>query len=174
MKRLLKNAGDARWGQDYRPKKYPSGHITSTRPWEILSVDVVRPLPRTKHGYRFVLSALDCFSRFVVLVPLEDHTAESVARALHERIIGYFGAPEKILTDRGQEFRSKIWESLTDLYGIKRHLTSPYYPQGNAMVERMHRTMANMIRATMIEKAERDWSTLLPGVMLALNEMPQD
>ena len=65
-----------------------------------------------------------------------------------------------------------VWESLLDLLGIKRHMTSPYYPQGNALIERMHRTLGNMLRSGLMEQ-DVDWPTLLPGIMLTLNEMPQ-
>ena len=52
--------------------------------------------------------------------------------------------------------------------------TSPYYPQGNAVVERNHRTIGNMIRATLGKRNVQDWSTLLPGIMLMKNEMSQE
>ena len=35
-------------------------------------------------------------------------------------------------------------------------LTSPYYPQGNAIVERSHRTLSNMLRTMLFEKRGRD------------------
>ena len=53
-------------------------------------------------------------------------------------------------------------------------LTSPYYPQGNGIVERSHRTIGNMIRAQLAHTDERDWVDVLPGVMLLFNEMDQD
>ena len=172
--KIVRECNGCQKGTDYRPKKYPSGHITSDAPWDMLSIDVVGPLPRTKDGYRFILSTIDCFSRYVILTPLKDHTAENVSKALYQNVIGHYGAPKRIITDRGREFQSKVWEHLLDLLGIEKQSTSPYYPQGNALVERMHRTMGNMIRANLIDQKESEWTTILPGVMLALNEMPQE
>ena len=137
---------------DYKKKRQVKGHITSYGPWDMLSVDIVGPLPRTKDGYRFVLSVMDCFSRYVILIPLWQHTAEAVSRALYENVIAYFGVPQCILSDRGAEFRGMVWESLLDLLGIKRHMTSPYYPQGNALIERMHRTLGNMLCSGLMEQ----------------------
>ena len=44
------------------------------------------------------------------------------------------------------EFTGMIWESLTQMLGAKIKLTSPYYPQGNSVIERSHRTLSNMLR----------------------------
>ena len=52
-------------------------------------------------------------------------------------------------------------------------LTSPYYPQENGIVERSHRTVSNMIRAQLVNQDDRGWVDVLPGVMLAYNEMEQ-
>ena len=57
---------------------------------------------------------------------------------------------------------------------IQPHLTSPYYPQGNAIIERMHRTLGNMIRAKLVGRNEKDWPLLIPGVMIAMNEAPHE
>ena len=67
-----------------------------------------------------------------------------------------------------------IWESLAQLFGAKIKLTSPYYPQGNSVIERSHRTLSNMLRTMLLERKGEDWSTLLPSVMLYMNSMSQE
>ena len=67
-----------------------------------------------------------------------------------------------------------IWESLTEMLGANIKLTSPYYPQGNSVIERSHRTLSNMLRTMLLEKKGRDWSSLLPSVMLYMNSMIQE
>ena len=93
--------------------------------------------------------------------------------ALYERVIGYFGCPRKILSDRGTEITGRIWTKLMELLGIQQMLTSPYYPQGNGVVERSHCTVDNMIRAHLVNCDDRDWVNVLPGVILTYNEMEQ-
>ena len=61
-----------------------------------------------------------------------------------------------------------------ELMGIKQLLTSPYYPQGNGIVERSHRTVGNMVWARLAKRDDRDWVDVLPGVMLLFNEMERD
>ena len=120
------------------------------------------------------MTVIDCYSRFTILVPLKDHSATTVSQTLYERVVGYYGVPQGVLTDRGGEFRSQIWKELLTLMDIQPHMTSPYYPQGNGIIERMHRTLGNLLRAKLIGKQERDWPLYLPGIMMTLNEAPQE
>lgn len=50
-------------------------------------------------------------------------------------------------TDRGGEFVSHEFQSYCDKYGINRHLTAPYSPQQNGVVERWNRTLLEMTRS---------------------------
>ena len=70
-------------------------------------------------------------------------------------MVAYFGAPRSILSDRGTEFTSVIWETLSQMLGAKIKLTAPYYPQGNAVIERSHQTLNNMLRTVIRKRKER-------------------
>ena len=97
-----------------------------------------------------------------------------MSRCLYEQVVAYFGAPRSILSDRGAEFTSLIWDSLTQMLGARIKLASLYYPQGNAVIERSHRTLNNMLRTMLLERKGQDWSTLLPSIMLYMNSMVQE
>ena len=90
---------------------------------------------------------IDCLSRYLILIPIKDHNATTVSQVLFERVIWYFGCPRKILSDRETEFTGRVWSEMMELKGIKQLLTSPYYLQGNGIVERSHQTIGNMTRA---------------------------
>ena len=114
-------------GSDYKPRDVTKGKIESTSPWDVLSIDIMGPFVAGRKGERYILSIIDCFSRYLILVPLHDHTATTVSRALYEHVIGYFGCPRRILSDRGTEFTGRIWTELMELLVIQQLLTSPYY-----------------------------------------------
>ena len=61
-----------------------------------------------------------------------------------------------------------------NLLGVQHVLISPYYPQGNGIMDRSHRTIHNMLRAHLVNREDENWVDLLPGVMLTFNEMTQD
>ena len=158
-------------GSDYGHRQKTTGTIESRGPWDTLSVDIVGPLP-ADHRHEFVIVFVDCFSRYTVLVPASNHTADTVSDALLRHVVPYFGTPRRLLSDRGWEFVGDVWGKLTRSLGIQRVLTSPYHPEGNSINERSHRTMNNMLRARLLrDLPSRKWVVEIPGIMLALNAM---
>ena len=158
-------------GSDYGHQQKTTGTIESKGPWDTLSVDIVGPLPANRR-HEFIIVFVDCYSRFTILVPTSNHTADTVSDALLRHVVPYFGTPRRLLSDRGREFVGEVWGKLTGSLGIQRVLTSPYHPEGNSINERSHRTMNNMLRARLLrDLPSRKWVVEIPGIMLALNAM---
>ena len=126
-------------------KKHISDSLNAGYPFQKISLDITGPLPRGSNGEQYILGIVDNFSRYVALIPLKSATAENVARALHERWITLFGAPDSIHTDRGTEFQNTLMNQLFQFYGIRRSKSSPYYPQGNGMTEGLFRTVKDAL-----------------------------
>ena len=103
-------------------------------------VDIVGPLPPSR-GFTYLLTCIDRFTRWPQAIPISDISAESVARAFVDGWIANFGVPATITTDRGSQFESKLFESLSKLLGCNRTRTTSYHPQANGMVERFHRQL---------------------------------
>ena len=158
-------------GSDYGHRQKTTGTIESNGLWDTLSVDIVGPLPADRR-HEFVIVFVDCFSRYTVLVPASNHTADTVSEALLRHVVPYFGTPRRLLSDRGREFVGEVWGKLTHSLGIQRLLTSPYHPEGNSINERSHSTMNNMLRAHLLrDLPSRKWVTEIPGIMLTPNAM---
>ena len=158
-------------GSDYGHRQKTTGTIESKGPWDTLSVDIVGPLPADRR-HEFIIVFVDCYSRFTILVPASNHTADTVSDALLHHVVPYFGTPRRLLSDRGREFVGEVWGKLTSSLGIQRVLTSPYHPEGNSINERSHRTMNNMLQARLLrDLPSRKWVVEIPGIMLALNAM---
>ena len=58
-------------------------------------------LKRDNTGYTFVLTVIDCFSRFALALPLKRKSGEEVATAL-EKAFDSMGHPRKFHTDQGK------------------------------------------------------------------------
>ena len=95
-------------GSDYKPRALPQGKIKSVSPWDVISIDVMGPFVSGRKREQFILSVIDCFSRYLILIPIKDHNATTVSQALFERVVGYFGCPRKILSDRGTEIPERM------------------------------------------------------------------
>ena len=76
--------------------------------------------------------AFDRFRRFKWLI--EQETKASI---------------QTLRTDRGGEFTSQEFQVFCDNNGVRRHLTAPYSPQQNGVVERRNRTLMEMTRSIM-------------------------
>ena len=171
---IVRTCPECQLGKDYKTRHVPKGQISSPGPWETVSIDIVGPLPVDDRSNRFIVTIMDVYSRYLIAIPVRNHKASTVSRCLYESVVAYFGTPRSILSDRGTEFTSVIWESLTQMLGAKIKLTAPYYPQGNSVIERSHRTLNNMLRTMLLEKRQGEWSSLLPSVMLYMNSMIQE
>ena len=158
-------------GSDYGHRQKTMGAIQSRGPWDTLSIDIVGPLP-ADHRHEFLIVFVDCYSRYTILIPSSNHTANTVSEALLRDVVPYFGKPRQLLSDRGREFVGEIWGKLLRSLGVQRVLTSPYHPEGNAINERSHRTLNNMLCARLLEgSSSKAWVDNVPGIMLSLNAM---
>lgn len=136
------------------------------RPWEAVSIDLFGPLPRSVHGYRFVLVVLDTFSKFPLFFPIRTATASMVSKIIEEHIFLFFGCPRYVVCDNGVQFRSHLFTGLCERYGIKIIFTPAYHPQANP-VERVNSVLKTMLRCY-IEDNHRNWAQLLPKVGCAI------
>ena len=161
-------------GTDYGHRQKTTGTIQSQGPWDTLLIDIVGPLP-PDHRHEFLIIFVDCYSKYTILIPSSNHTANTVSEALMRHVSPYFGTPRRLLSDHGREFIRAIWTKLLRSLGIQQVLTSQYHPEGNAINERSHRTLNNMLRARLLEgPSAKAWVDKLPGIMLTLNAMPHE
>ena len=140
-----------------------------SEPFERVAIDIVGPLPRTKSGFKYLLTMVDYGTRYPEAVPLRSTDSASVATALMG-IFTRLGVPKEVLTDQGSNFLSSLMEELYRMLGTRHLKTSPYHPQTNGAVERFHGTLKHMLRKTTTDK--RDWDTVLPSVLFAFREVP--
>ena len=158
-------------GTNYGHRQKTTGTIQSQGPWDTLSIDIVGPLP-TDHRHEFLIVFVDCFSKYTTLVPSSNHTASD---ALMRHVIPYFGTPRRLLSNHGREFISAIWTKLLRSLRIQQVLTSPNHLESNAISERSHRTLNNMLRARLLEgPSAKAWVDKVPRIMLTLNAMPHE
>ena len=62
------------------------GRLYAGRPWQVVAVDLVGPMPETERGNRWILVVADHFTRWADALPIEDSTAATVAKVLDERV----------------------------------------------------------------------------------------
>ena len=145
----------------------------SMGPWDTLFVDIVGPFPADRR-MEYIITFVDYCSKYAILIPSKDHTAQMVHNALLDCVIPYFGVPRRFLSDRGREFTGQVWDELLKTLGIQKLLTSSYHPEGNTINELSHHTINNMLRAYLYTNGNpiSKWVNIIPAIMLTLNSMP--
>ena len=129
--------------------------------FDVVHIDLVRPLPPSQ-GFTYLLTCVDRYTRWPEAIPLTSSTAEVVAQALLSGWISRFGVPSTIITDRGCQFESKLWNNLMSLIGSKCARTTAYHPQTNGMV---HRQLKAALKAQPNPDA---WMDTLPLILLGI------
>lgn len=126
-------------------------------------LDIIGPLPYS-NGFRYCLTAIDRFTRWPDAYPLADITAETCASAFITNWVSRHGCPQTVTTDRGLQFQSQLFQSITNLIGAEHRPTTSYHPQCNGMVERLHR----QLKAAIICHNNPQWTETLPLVLLGI------
>lgn len=82
------------------------------------------------------------------MIPIPEKSAKTVASALIPDVFCRRGTPESILTDRGCEFDNQALSTTVQELGIDKKRISVLHPQANGIVERLNRTIGEMLRKT--------------------------
>ena len=90
----------------------PLRPIMSSKPWQIVALDVAGPLTTTDNGNRFIIVAIDHFSKWMEVIATPDFTAYTTAQFLFNQVICRFGIPDMIISDQGVNFESGLFKYL--------------------------------------------------------------
>ena len=130
--------------------KAPLCPIVTTAPLDLLHVDFtsIETMLEPNQSPRVanILVFQDHFTKHVVAYMTPDQTAKTFAKFLYGGYISIFGALARLLGNRDASFTSNVTEELYKILGIKWLQTTPYHPQTNGLVERLHQTIMCMVR----------------------------
>ncbi len=143
------------------------------RPWSHLGIDFVTGLPESE-GNTCILVAVDRFSKACKFIPLRGlPSALETAEHLFHQVFHNFGVPEEIVSDRGPQFISRVWNAFCQLLGVTVSLSSGYHPQTNGQAERKIQELGRYLRAY-CQDDQYSWSRFLPWAEYAQNSLRQN
>ena len=153
-----------------RKKKKLPGVKTSTpnHPFMCCAADLVGPLPLTLEGNKYVLTYMCQLTNWVEYRALPSKTAESTLKALDD-IFQTVLPPLSLMTDNGREFINKHTEEYLSQLGVYHQRITPYHPESNGQIERMHGTFKEQF--IFLEKSDKEltWDKELKNIALCLN-----
>ena len=125
------------------------------------------PIPLTENENKYILSCKERLSEYQTDIPIRDQEAETVQRALIEKVITVFGSPGSILTECASKFTGEFMRLLRRHVKILKIITILFRPHSNAKIEKSHaiRVFTEYLRH-LICKDQNNWETLWPTAAL--------
>ena len=106
--------------------------------WQKISIDIIGPLPKS-NGIDTIVVIVNRFMKMIRLKATTTNISlEGIVKIYRNDIWKLHGISRNILSDRGPQFTSKFMEEFTKALGIKRQLSTAYYPQIDGQMERIN------------------------------------
>jgi hypothetical protein len=138
-------------GKSCKPTPGPLQPVSCPEgPWQKISLDIAGEFMAAPHNQRFLIVAIDHFSKWPEVAACGNVTSSSVIEFLTS-LFDRFGLVNEIITDNGAQFVSFEFEEFLKSLGIRHSRCALYAPQSNAAVERFNRCIKDGVKAALLE-----------------------
>jgi hypothetical protein len=155
-----------------RDQKQPSALtqlIQSTWPLKRWGLDLLGPLPPAQGNLRYVVLAVEYFSKWIEAKPLATITSAIVQKFFWQNIVCRFGVPKAITVDNGTQFDAETFKDFCDQIGTKIHFASVRHPESNRLVERANANIMMGIMKLIFNQPRGKWPDELVKVVWSHN-----
>lgn len=136
-------------------------------PFQVIAVDLMGPFPRSSKGHCHLLVITDFFTKYTLMHPLRNATANAIVTYMENEVFLVYGVPQIVLCDNGTVFAGTVFKKLMNKYEVQKIWFNPRYsPQCN-FVERYNQTIGTSIRCYV--KEHKDWDLSLHQIQQAIN-----
>ena len=121
----------------------------SIAPWEEVAIDLIGPWHLKVNGKEIEFRALTCIdtaSNLVELIRIDNKTSEHVRNKFSQCWLSRYPRPMRVIHDKGGEFIGSEFQWLLNMFSVKDISSTSKNPQSNGICERMHQTVANILR----------------------------
>ncbi|KAM3266306.1 hypothetical protein P3L10_003300 [Capsicum annuum] len=136
-------------------------------PWPFVAwgMDVIGPIePKASNGHRFILVAIDYFTKWVEAVTFKLVTKKAVVDFVHTNIISRFGVPKMIIIDNAANLNSHLMQEVCQQLKIAHRNFTPYRPKANGIVEASNKNIKKILRKMI--QGSRQWNKKLSFALL--------
>lgn len=136
-----------------------------TAPNKQIGIDLIDMQNYEYKGHKYIMTAIDLFSKKAYAVALKNKENKEVVRGLAKIIKSVDGEISSIRSDNGSEFISAQFKSLLDKHDIKHVFSLPYKPQSNGQVERFNGILKKMLFKSLKYESSYDWVSILQEIL---------
>jgi transposase InsO family protein len=126
--------------------------------------------------YRYILTVVDAFSKFVMLGRLKTKEAREVVKAFEEQILPqttgdyWHSYCKTLVTDNGTEFKNEQMSQFCEENNIKQVFGLSYSPKSNALCEATNGVIRNILRHLFIKNGNTKWCDYLLTILKSIND----
>lgn len=139
---------------------------SALEPFQKVAVDILGPLPVSNLGNKYLVVFQDYFTKWPEVIALEKVDSDAIQTWLVSDVISRFGVFNELITDQGTQFVCESFKLFCKNFGIKHRTTSPFHPATDGQVERLNRSILNMLRSY-VAPDQKDWDEKLPAIMFS-------
>jgi hypothetical protein len=117
--------------------------------WEEVAINLIGPWKVKVNGRQVEFNALTCIDtalNLVELICIDNKTAKNICDKFTQSWLCRYPCPVQCLHDKGGEFIGQNFQWLLEIFSIKDICSTSKNPQSNAICERMHQTVTNVLR----------------------------
>ena len=134
--------------------------------WQSDLVEMISYTDENK-GYKYLLTVIDCFSKFAWVFPLKTKTGEETSKAMEKIFNDKNRKPQKIQTDNGKEYYNREMNKLFEKYNI--HHFSTYSDKKASIIERFNRTLKEKMWKMFTHNGNHQWTDILDDLVDGYN-----
>ena len=145
----------------------PTGHLNLvSSPWPFVQwgLDILGPFPRAIGNQRFVLVAVDCFTKWAETKALANIRDVDVKKFVWRNIATRFRVLNSFISDNGLQFDSRAFQEFCNDLGIKNRYSTLAYPQSNGQAKVTNKAIVNGLKK-MLDSAKGRWAEEMPNVL---------
>jgi transposase InsO family protein len=120
-------------------------------------LDLLGPLPPVQGNLKYVVVAVEYFSKWIEAKPLATITSATVQKFFWQNIVCRFGVPKAITIDNGTQFDDETFKAFCDQIGTKIHFASVRHPESNGLVERANGIIITGIMKSIFNQPKGKW-----------------
>ena len=144
---------------------------TPPNAFDIVSIDTIGPFLRSDAGNTYAVTMQCELTKYVIITPIPNKEACTVAKAIFENFILILGPMKEIRTDMGTEYKNQLFGNLSKLLNISHKTSIPYHSQSIRGCERNHRVLNEYIRMY-INVTQTDWDVWTRYFTFCYNTTP--
>ncbi|CAJ2666715.1 unnamed protein product [Trifolium pratense] len=145
--------------------------LSSPWPFAWWGMDLLGPFTKGLYQNRYLIVAVDYFTKWVEAEPLSDITSLRILRFFKRNMLARFGIPQVVVTDNGTQFTDKDFQAFLVALGTKQHFTSVEHPQTNGQAEAANRVILRGLRRR-LDQNKKKWVEELDNVLWAYRTTP--